>query len=109
MNHIGLLLEARTIITAIALIFSLLILADTRRIYWMPWAFVFIALRLALSLYLRGLMLFQLPVDPHFDGGLKTLFSILDLLTVIAMWLGYGTVFSDTWLRRVIRRYWPFK
>jgi hypothetical protein len=49
------------------------------------------------------------PLDTHVDGGLKTLFSFLDLFTIISMWLGYGTVFEETPFRRWFRKWWPFK
>ena len=109
MSHIGLLIELRTFITALALVFSLMILGDTRKIYRTPWAFWFIAIRMFLSLTLRCAIWLQLNVGPHVDGGLKTLFSFLDLFTIISMWLGYGTVFDETPFRTFIRKYWPFK
>ena len=107
--HLGTLLEARTIITAIAFTFSLMILSDTRKIYRTPWAFGFIALRLFLSIGLRGLTSLGVPLDPHVSQAVITAAATLDLLTLIAMWLGYGTVFDETPLRKWLRDHWPFK
>ena len=107
--HLGFLLESRTIFTALALIFSLMILSDTKKIYRTPWAFGFIALRCLLALLLRGALWLQLPLDPHIPEGIKTVSEVLILLTLIAMWLGYGTVFDETPFRKWIRNHWPFK
>lgn len=104
-----LILEIRTLITAVALVFAVMILGDTRRIYRVPWAFFFLALRCTVSLGVRGSLLMGVTLDPHLQGLLMTFNEFLILLTLIAMWLGYGTVFNETPLRCFIRRYWPFK
>ena len=107
--HIGLMLNVRTIVTAFALIFALMVLVDTRRIFRIPWAFWFIATRIFLTLTLRTMMGLEMYVDIHVIGAIYTANSFLDLFTLIAMWLGYGTVFSETPLRRWIRNHWLFK
>lgn len=107
--HLRVLLNFRTVITILGLIFSLAILSDARKVYRYPWAFGFIALRLFLSLVLRGLLVLEVPMDAHVPGFVKSAASVLDLLTLIAMWLGYGTVFDETPLRRWFRKWWPFK
>ena len=109
MIYTELLLEARTIITIFSLIFAMMILSDTRRIYRTPWAFTFIAIRCALALVLRIMLSMGLDLNPQIPEAIKTVSEILIVLTLISIWLGYGTVFDETPLRKFIRKIWPFK
>ena len=90
------LLTLRTALSFIALVYSILIITQTRRILSRPWAFVYIFIRVLIALALRAALLFQIPLPPYTADLVKVFAAFLDLLTLRAIHRAYRGLFPES-------------
>lgn len=99
MDHTVSLLYLRTALSFFALVYSILIIAQTRRILQRPWAFVYIFIRVLLALVLRAGMVLEVPMDIHLPDVIKALAAALDLITIREIHRAYKELFPETQIR----------
>jgi len=75
----------REVITVLALIYAMWLLGDSRKFLKRPWPFLFIVLRLILSVFLRSTMVLEVPLGDLPSEIIKTLTASLDLLFLITL------------------------
>ena len=79
-----LLLQIREVATIMALLYAFWLLADSRKYLSRPWPFLFILLRLIITTFLRGAMIFEISLG-NLPELIKTAAAILDLMTLITI------------------------
>ena len=89
------LLNFRILIGAATIIYAIRVLMQTRRIVSRPWCFVFIAIRVSLTMLLRLCIFYGFSLPILLEQGIVMLGTSLDLLTVVTMYRAYKELFAD--------------